>query len=88
MALPFSSQITTPSTIWLITAANSSAPGEAGRQEDLSTQIKETASEWGKISPRARNAVIDGADEQVIEKYRRYVEDYYKGVAVRGSERQ
>ena len=37
---------------------------------------------------RTRNAVIEGADEQVIEKYRRYVEDYYKGVSVRGTEKQ
>lgn len=69
-------------------AKESAAPGAAGRQEDLSATIKESASEWGRISDRARDAVIDGADEQVIEKYRRYVEDYYKGVAVRGSERE
>ena len=26
--------------------------------------------------------------KQVIEKYRKYVEDYYKGVAVKGTEQQ
>ena len=69
-------------------AAQSNSPGQAGRQEDLSASIKESAAEWGGISPRLRRAVVDGADEQTIEKYRRYVEDYYKGVSVRGSERQ
>ena len=60
----------------------------AARQEDLSQSIKQSAAEWGKISPRTRNAVIEGADEQIIDKYRRYVEDYYRGVSVRGTERQ
>jgi hypothetical protein len=32
--------------------------------------------------------VIEGSSEQVIEKYRKYVEDYYKGVATQGAERQ
>jgi hypothetical protein len=69
-------------------AQQSKAPGQAARQEDLSNEIKQSAAEWGKISPRTRDAVMEGSDEQVVEKYRRYVEDYYKGVAVRGSERQ
>jgi hypothetical protein len=67
---------------------NSVSPGQAGINEDLSKEIKESAAEWGRISPRTRNAVIEGADEQIIEKYRKYVEDYYKGVAVKGTERQ
>ncbi len=69
-------------------AEQSSGPGQTTPQLDVSNSIKESAAEWGKISPRTRNAVIEGADEQVIEKYRRYVEDYYKGVSVRGTEKQ
>jgi hypothetical protein len=69
-------------------AAKSNSPGQSSTQTDVSAQIKESASEWGRISPRTRNAVIEGSSEQVIEKYRRYVEDYYKGVAVKGAERQ
>jgi hypothetical protein len=69
-------------------ARESSAPGQANPQLDLSQQIKQSAAEWGQISPRTRNAVMEGADEQIIEKYRKYVEDYYRGVSVRGTERQ
>jgi hypothetical protein len=69
-------------------AKQSTSPKPTPTQTDLSQDIKESAAEWGKISPRTRNAVIEGASEQVIEKYRRYVEDYYKGVAVKGAERQ
>ena len=67
-------------------AEQSQAPGESATKTDLSAEIKETASEWGRISPRTRNAVIEGSSEQVIEKYRRYVEDYYKGVATKGTQ--
>ena len=69
-------------------AQQSTAPGEAARREELNARMEESAAEWGRISPRTRAAVQEGADEQVIEKYRRYVEDYYRGMAVRGAERQ
>jgi hypothetical protein len=69
-------------------AQQSNSPGAEATQQDLSQQIRQTQSEWGKISPRTRNAVIEGSSEQVLEKYRRYVEEYYKGVAVRGTEQQ
>ena len=45
------------------------------------TKIKETAAEWGKISPRLRDAVIEGASEKVIEKYRKLTDDYTKAVS-------
>jgi hypothetical protein len=69
-------------------AANSTAPGQSATQTDLSQTIKETQAEWGNISPRLRNAVIEGSSEQIIEKYRRYVEDYYKGVSQQGTEQR
>jgi hypothetical protein len=69
-------------------AAQSSSPGAEARQQDLSSQIKQSAAEWGKISPRSRGAVAEGASENPIEKYRQYIDDYYKGVATRGTERQ
>jgi hypothetical protein len=69
-------------------ASASRAPGQSQTQEQLSEQIKQTAEEWGRISPRTRNAVTEGASEEIIEKYRKYVEDYYKGVAVKGTEQQ
>jgi hypothetical protein len=67
--------------------AASRAPGAEATQTDLSQQIKETAEEWAR-SARTRNAVTEGASEEIIEKYRKYVEDYYKGVAVKGTEQQ
>ncbi len=69
-------------------AANSSAPQPTATQTDLSQQIKETSAEWGKISPRLRDAVIEGSSEQIIEKYRKFVEDYYKGLSQQGTEQR
>jgi hypothetical protein len=69
-------------------AANSSAPQPTATQTDLSQQIKETQAEWGKISPRLRDAVIEGSSEQIIEKYRKFVEDYYKGLSQQGTEQR
>jgi hypothetical protein len=69
-------------------AEQSGAPGEAAPQTDLSQEIAQSEAEWGRLSPRARDAVIEGASETPIGKYRNLIEDYYRGVATRGSERQ
>ena len=47
-------------------------------------KINETAKEWGSLSPRLRESVIEGATEDIAEKYRKLVEDYYRGVATGG----
>jgi len=62
-------------------AANSSPPGPAATNTDLSQAINESSREWGKLSPRTRDADLEGASEQVLEKYRKLVEDYYRGVS-------
>ena len=69
-------------------AAQSGAPGEAATQTDLSQEIAQSEAEWGRLSPKARQAVIEGQREQPIEKYRKLIEDYYRGVATRQTERQ
>lgn len=67
-------------------AQNSTVSGGGSRNADLSAKINETSKEWGAISPRLRDAVIEGASEQVIEKYRKLVEDYYRGVSTGGKQ--
>jgi hypothetical protein len=54
---------------------------------DLSEDIRGTADDFMRVSPRTRDAVIEGSSETVLEKYRRLVEDYYRGVSTRASER-
>jgi len=69
-------------------AQQSRAPGGAARQEDLSKDIKESAAEWGAITPRVRDAAIDGASDNIIEEYRKLVEEYYRTVGDKGSGQQ
>jgi hypothetical protein len=71
------------------TPAQDSTAGvrKQGAQEDLAKQIQETMQEWGGLTPRQRAAVIDGKNETVIETYRKLVEDYYKSLSTKSSER-
>ena len=62
-------------------AAQSAAPGPAATNTDLSQAIEESQKEWGRISPRVRDAVLEGATEQPLEKYKKLIDDYYRGVS-------
>ena len=48
---------------------------------DLSKQIAESAKEWGGITARDRQAVQESATEKVIEKYKSFVDDYYRSLS-------
>jgi hypothetical protein len=70
-------------------AARDSAPG-VGTQKpatDLNKNINETMTEWGGVSPRVRDAVIDGADDLPLEEYRQLIEDYWKSLSTKAKER-
>jgi hypothetical protein len=68
-------------------ASDSKAPGSAQVNADISQQIKETAAEWGQITPRLRDAIIEGGGEKAIEEYKKLIDDYYKSVATKANER-
>jgi len=57
-------------------------------QLDLSRKLEERASEWGAITERARKAVLEGRDEKELQKYKKMIDDYYREVAKKASERQ
>jgi len=59
------------------------APGQTARQLDLNKEIKETNREWGNISPRIRDAIIQQSDDQVLEEYRKLVEDYWQSLSAK-----
>lgn len=61
-------------------------PGKDG-QADLSQSIRESMQEWGGVTPRQRAAVIEGGQETIIEPYKKLIDDYYKSLATKGSER-
>lgn len=45
------------------------------------TDLKQTMQEWGQTTPRLRQAVVEGATETVIDKYKNIVDDYYRALA-------
>lgn len=67
---------------------SAAAGGGGGRDRDRPTDIKETLREWGALSPRQREAVIEGSSESVIEAYKKLVDDYYKSLATKATEKR
>ncbi len=70
------------------TPAPDSYTGGSSSPPDLSTDIQQKMSEWGGITPRQREAVIEGAGEQVIDKYKSLVDDYYRSLATQSDNGQ
>lgn len=68
-------------------AAADSSPGGGLENQDLSKELQEKFMEWGRITGRDRGAVMDSAGENAAEKYRKYVEDYYRELGKKASER-
>ncbi len=52
------------------------------------TDIRESAAEWGNITPRVRDAVIESKGEAVVEQYRKLIEDYYEALSTKGTKRE
>ena len=47
-------------------------------EADPTGDLKESLAEWGTLTPRQRAAVLDTKGEQVLDSYRKVIEDYYK----------
>ena len=65
----------------------SSANKPGDNNADLSKQIKESLAEWGQVTPRLRDAQIEGSTETIIEQYRKLTEDYYRSLAAKATQR-
>ena len=55
-------------------------------QVDISQDIKEKIEQWGKMHPRDRDAVLEGASEKINPKYQKLVEDYFKSLSEKGAQ--
>jgi hypothetical protein len=64
-------------------AGNTYNPSGGSSSPDLSTDIHQKMAEWGGITPRQREAVIEGSGEQIIDKYKNLVDDYYRSLATK-----
>jgi hypothetical protein len=68
--------------------ASADYAGGGSQSADVSADIRQKMSEWGGVTPRQRQAVIEGAGEQVIEKYKTMVDDYYRSLATKSDRQQ
>ena len=59
-------------------SAKASTPNSPTGEADASGDLKEGLAEWGQLTPRQRAAVLDTKGEQVLDSYRKIIEDYYK----------
>lgn len=63
-------------------ATSSHSAGAGSKPRDL-RDLQESASEWGSLSQRAREAVIESKGETIVEQYQRLIEDYYRALSER-----
>lgn len=67
-------------------AQNERGGGTQDNTANLSKEIMEKASEWGKLTPRERDAIIEGASDKVIEKYQNFTRKYYEALGKKATE--
>jgi len=60
---------------------NAGAAKGAVRSGRIGSDIRETAREWGNLPPRDRDEVVQGFTEEILMKYRRMIEKYYRALA-------
>ena len=68
------------------TPAQKSQAGKGTTPPAAGGDIREMAKEWGGISQRDRQAIIESAGESIIEKYRTLTEEYYRALANKAAE--
>ncbi len=68
-------------------ASNSQMSGPAGT--DAPTKdIRETARNWGNLTQRQRDAIIDSQNDDIVERYRKLTEEYYRTLATKATEQK
>lgn len=57
---------------------DSTSDGPAGVDADLSRELEETLAEWGGLTPRQRQAILDTRTDRTLDAYRELTEAFYK----------
>jgi hypothetical protein len=60
----------------------------AGLQNDpdINAQVQELKESWGKLSPRQRAAVMEGSTDQTLQKFKDFVDGYYRTLATKNQQ--
>jgi len=67
-------------------AAKTSPSGGADGQSAATGRFREFRRSWGHLPARDRDEVLQGIDEDVLEKYRRLIERYFRTLAEENEE--
>jgi hypothetical protein len=62
--------------------------GSGDNTADTTRDIMEKAAEWGGLTQRERDAIIQGTHEKIIQKYKKLTDDYYEMISKKGSEQR
>ncbi|MFI5379891.1 MAG: hypothetical protein ACHRHE_11380 [Tepidisphaerales bacterium] len=60
--------------------------GSQNNNTDPNKDIREGASEWGSLTPRERQAIIEGTHEKSIGKYEKITRDYYEALGKKATQ--
>ncbi len=61
-------------------ATSEAGSGTATRDPTKSGTLRETRRAWGQLPMREREELIQGANEQFLERYREWIERYYRAL--------
>jgi len=61
--------------------ATANNPGPGLTDQDINAKLDELKDSWGKLSPRQRAAVLEGPTDKTIQKFKDYVDGYYRTLA-------
>jgi predicted lipid-binding transport protein (Tim44 family) len=66
---------------------DASSGGSSQVNADTSKDIRESQAEWGGLTPRQRAAVLEGGSENVVPDYAKMIDEYFKTLSKKGSEK-
>ncbi|MEL7239153.1 MAG: hypothetical protein AAGK78_09840, partial [Planctomycetota bacterium] len=65
--------------------ADENATGPDGQAANLTGDLEETLAEWGKLTDREREAILESRSDEALREYRQLIDEYYKTL---GKERE
>jgi hypothetical protein len=66
-------------------AASDRRAGPPLENVDISATVNELKDSWGRLSPRQRAAVMEGSTDQTIQKFKDFVDGYYRTLATKNN---
>ena len=65
-------------------AEGTTTPNAAGETKPVRGDLQETRRSWGLLPQRERDEMIQGSSEGYIERYREWIERYYRALQESG----